>query len=363
MAEWTRVEVPAAWEHATKPWGTMSATWDSVIGGYSYNVICSEECRVADRVAKSQSHILADSMGISSTYTDYRQFVLRVMEAIKAEDIAHRQFYATRSDEFHISDKPIKDVQLYDSELLSLLDGMTDTKHISRRFQELVKAGDTVHKTSIKGLAENISAEDNIVKQAAIAKEAFIGIETEFADKRTVLRQFLTAIGVSDSVAKQAVKIPHEAVKVLDEQLRNSNAVISDIIISTNDIKRDVPAGYSDWMPFVSGDYTYKEALVRSVLSVTSPDNKSVLSAFCIKVDLPDLQDHGVVEMEAKEVKVPFTLDFYRVPEVTVSMVSSSGVSAIPNITEVTEKYFKLKLLDTAGEVVSGKASWTAVGC
>ena len=527
MADWTRSGVTATWSNGKKAWSALSSTWATVNAGYVYSITFTEGCSIRDAVSKAKSVTVKEKASLATTYTDYRQFVLRVLEAVRVADRGNRQFYITQGDSFGIVDKVNRDIQLCENELLSLLDDIAYAKYISRHFLEDIGFEDSVLKHSLKELVENFGVEDSSTKEITLTKETAIGVDTEFSkdadrhffeqaavvdsvlkhslkelvenfgvedsstkeitltketalsieslftdvrivvrhfmeriateesvlkdilkelaeefsvednatkkvdltkkstisidteftkdadrqfleqiavdeltlkdilkeltenfgvednatkeitlnketainidteftDERIVVRQFMTALGISDSLAKQLAKVSNEQVNVLGDYLRNSNAVISDILISAGEINRDVPAGYSDWLPFVSGDYTYKEALVRSVLSASSPDNKSVLSAFCIKVDLPDLQDHGVVDVGAGEVRVLFNLDFYRVPEVTVTMVSGSGESSIPNITEVTEKYFKLKLLNTAGEVVSGKASWTAVGC
>ena len=125
----------------------------------------------------------------------------------------------------------------------------------------------------------------------------------------------------------------------------------------------DIPAGYEPWQPFVSGDYTYKDALLKCRVSAMNTEGRTLLSSYKVFVDLPDIQDHAVTKVGAEKTWIPFELEFYQVPEVTITMTGSTGKVIIPNILEVTLKGFYVELRDTSNVLCAGTISWQALGC
>ena len=183
------------------------------------------------------------------------------------------------------------------------------------------------------------------------------------SDTRTMSRNIREQVVFSDSVFKHLESHSKSQVSVHDEILENSRAVISDIIISDNEIDVDIPAGYEPWQPFVSGDYTYKDALLKCRVSAMNTEGRTLLSSYKVFVDLPDIQDHAVTKVEAEKTWIPFELDFYQVPEVTITMTGSTGKVIIPNILEVNLKGFYVELRDTSNVLCAGTISWQALGC
>ena len=176
-------------------------------------------------------------------------------------------------------------------------------------------------------------------------------------------RNFDENVHVTDMSAKESVVSNHEAIILHEDMLNNSGAVVSDIIISSTEIPTMLPAGYGDWQPFVSGDYKYKEALLKCVMKIEGSTNTIVLPKYTVFVDLPDIQDHAVTRIESAEnTYIPFNLDFYRVPEVTITTVGGMEV-VIPIITKVTEDGFWVELRNLDNELSTGTISWSALGC
>lgn len=151
-------------------------------------------------------------------------------------------------------------------------------------------------------------------------------------------------------------------IKLYSESGHRANAVIADIIISTEDIDTTKPIGYSDWIPFVGGDYTYKDALIRTIMTHNGLDGRPLLTNLVIYADLPNIQDHGTLAIGAEETWIQFAIKFYEPPDVTVTTIASTAV-AVPNVTRVTRDGFAVVLRDTSSELVAGTISWTAAGC
>lgn len=154
-------------------------------------------------------------------------------------------------------------------------------------------------------------------------------------------------------------------VVVNDKRVHNSNAVISDIIVNNKDIPVDSPAGYSEWIPFISGDYTYKDALMKC--EIKSEENATVVEIpeYKVFVDLPDIIDKGTVRLdEAREKFVPFNIEFYQEPTVTITAMSvdSSDSFFVPVCSAGRLDGFFVKLVGVDGKLKTGMISWQAVG-
>lgn len=292
---------------ATQKWSGASGTWET--NGYQDECIISitEGIEISDRNIMTPSILKKEEFRVSSSYWDNIKYVMRILEHIS------------------ITEQISKVCGISVSELLNTED-VISSKAISRTFFES------------------------------------LNILSKYIDKRKLSRMFTESFGLSDKHHNILGKIENEQIKLLIEQMGNSNAVISDIIISTNEIPTNVPAGYEQWRPFVSGDYTYKDALIKCVLTSSSLDYVALLSSFKVFVDLPDLQDHDVTDVPAEKHYIPFNLEFYRIPDVTITTIGATEV-VIPHITEVDLEGFYVELRNVQNELATGKISWQALGC
>ncbi len=124
-------------------------------------------------------------------------------------------------------------------------------------------------------------------------------------------------------------------------------------------------AGYENFKPFIAGDYTYDKALFRTAIEAASQD-RGLIEQWQITVDVPDINDRGSAEVvDANyELKVLFNQTFHIAPEVVCTI--RSGASAAPitiNITEITETYFKVQLVNSlTGKATTGRFIWSAQG-
>lgn len=210
---------------------------------------------------------------------------------------------------------------------------------------------------------ESVGIADSGNSSVALRINTLIDVRETVSDTRTMSRNIRERVGVNESVSKHLRSYSKSQVSVHGEILENSRAVISDIIISDTEIDVDIPAGYEPWQPFVSGDYTYKDALLKCRVSAMNTEGRTLLSSYKVFVDLPDIQDHAVTKVEAEKTWIPFELEFYQIPEVTITMTGSTGKVIIPNILEVTLKGFYVELRDTSNVLCAGTISWQALGC
>lgn len=291
-----------------------SAKWNEAVGtwridGYSSLWVIN----VADVITLNESHRKSITTNenipihVGSSYTDNIKYHIRILERFSIMPKLSKQRYEKFAESVRIADSSNTSVALKINTLLRMLEAVSDLRTMSRNIREQVV--------------------------------------------------------FSDSFSKHLGSHSKSLVSVHDELLENSRAVISDIIISDKEIDVDIPAGYEPWQPFVSGDYTYKDALLKCGVSAMNTEGRTLLSSYKVFVDLPDIQDHAVTKVEAEKTWIPFELEFYQIPEVTITMTGSTGKVIIPNILEVTLKGFYVELRDTSNVLCAGTISWQALGC
>lgn len=190
----------------------------------------------------------------------------------------------------------------------------------------------------------------------------------------TFLRRFDETVKIVSQNGNSIVLPFSEALKVYDALKRTGRGVFSDVIFKEGEwsietikevIEKGGPAGYTEFKPFIYGDYNYKDAMFRTVLN-SDGFSIGVIEQFKITVDVPDVNDRGSDEVVDKnyDLRVYFNKKFLIAPEVGVTIRSGTTAEPLtPNITNITEEYFDVYLLNVVtGQRATGKFIWTAVG-
>ena len=366
MVEVTSHSLSSTWKKTSSAkWKGSSGTWK--VNNYQYEFIISVTEDISFSVTKSSNvgitkadHVHLDDSCLSNTV-----HVIHIDENIGLSDFPTRGFHRTFNTAFNIAST--LSYQYGNNILLDINEKLhleeKDNKELFNfSCRENIGIDDSVRSTIELSKTEQLAISDS----GYISKLLMLYEKLELVDYMSthniLFMDFHESLFIADSKYNTTGKEFSETFGIDDALMRNSNAVISDIIISANEIVSDVPIGYGEWLPFVSGDYTYDEALIKCVITLLSPEYSVLLTNYKICVDLPDIQDHAVTTIPAEKYYIPFSLEFYRVPEVTITTIGSSDV-AIPHIVEVTLEGFYVELRNLSNELVSGKISWQALGC
>lgn len=213
-----------------------------------------------------------------------------------------------------------------------------------------------------------------VVHSIGVNKKVNIRVQDHLLPQLTFIRKYAETIGCHSLNGNTVTKPFSEEFSAYDSLNRSGQGVVSDIIFEsgewtmdevTNMMMKGKPAGYTNFKPFISGDYTFQDALFRTVLD-SDGGTKAVIEQFKIAIDVPDVSDRGSAELVDKNynLRVDFYKKFHTAPEVNVTM--RSGVSSAPItpiIVSIDEKGFVMYLINAlTGEKATGKFIWTAVG-
>lgn len=164
-----------------------------------------------------------------------------------------------------------------------------------------------------------------------------------------------------------------EAISVKEVRIRpTTNGILSNVIISEKEMtyedfqkNADQIAGYAPFVEFKVGDYEYKTAVYRMVLSRTNINSAPLFYGYEVHVDIPDTIDRGECAVNG-ETKVYFNKHYYHAPEINVTTTGGTEV-LIPRIVSIDNedgagRYFIVILENLSGESKSGRISWSARG-
>lgn len=366
--------------------------------------------------------VLKESVGISELYVDYITFLLRVCEAINIVETPKKTIALLKNDGFSFSDKDLKNVTILESETVSVSDKKVTAisavckevinvmelarKAIAALKGEILSIAETkmlknIMKINIETLNfaetyadmigfilkinETVIFSETPIKIPAILKtEEFTTIDKQWAkptkklletvgvaesrtDEKTFIRAFNEAIAFLEKNMKSCSLKKYEVFDLVDDIIRNANAVISDLSILDEDLtleefiaRTSSPEGYSAFKDFIVGDHNYQKALIRTVVETFAIGGRPCLDKWVLNVDVPDAIDSGTVDVGASLTTVNFNRRFNAPPEVQVTL--RGGTRGIPCVVNIYEDHFEIEIVNASNVNVAGAVSWTAKG-
>jgi hypothetical protein len=167
----------------------------------------------------------------------------------------------------------------------------------------------------------------------------------------------------------QNTKMLYESWQTHDAYRKHANAVISDLIASSVDMQlsdfqtllsNGAPPGFSNFVPYMVGDYTYQDALFKVAIT-SSPSALAELADVSLTVQAVDVLDKGVVTISnAGTITVNFARTFQTNPVVALTLMNGSIGS--PNVLSVSTTGFTAQILNASQQPTTGTLSWTAMG-
>lgn len=127
--------------------------------------------------------------------------------------------------------------------------------------------------------------------------------------------------------------------------------------------KKDGEESYSSFREFIPGDWIYKDAIFKIVLSSKDISSRPALSKWRLNIDVPDTFDKGVADLSAQDShSIRFNRKFWEAPDVTIKIRGSSSSSAKARSITVNEEGFVFELIDEKENPVDGVIYWKAEG-
>ncbi|MGO4302268.1 hypothetical protein [Cupriavidus sp. RAF12] len=362
------------WENAhISDWGLQNGETVAVAEVLRKDVskLAHETTELADTVGKTVELSQDESLTVRECYVDNVAFQLRVMEAVAVLEKVGKAITLPQAEAFALTDSERKEIGLSASESVRLLEWFSRKVdwHLDKSEQIGVAVVEGRHPQL--GKAEGFSIAETSSRDIGLGKNELLGFAEGFGRTVVFKRAIAEGLTATDALGKAYEMEKSEALRLVEALLRSPNAVVSDMLVSNQDITFQdflrivntgrIP-GYGDFRTFVQGDYEYSEAMFRVLLDATSSDRGSI-SDLKVSVDVPDVFDRGVAFIEDAELGlyVQFSRPFHITPE--MSMLLKGGTTlAFPRLITLDQFGFSVKLFDKNDVAVTGSVSWSAHG-
>ncbi len=227
------------------------------------------------------------------------------------------------------------------------------------------------HVTMIKPHTVDIE-EINTNDPIKILPQAF-GVADTWVRTLTIFRTYTEALNIIDPHPRQFTKRLFDAWGQKDMWIMKGPIVASDMVLREDALSyidfvsaagSELPYTYSNYVPFIPGDYNLTKASVKVVITRENTSQDTRLTFGKVSIDIPDVADRGtVIISDASDPPswVSFNRIFVTEPEVTVTGVSATEFVQ-PRIYGKTKLGFYVELINADNVKIAGRVSWTALG-
>jgi hypothetical protein len=345
-------------------WAAATFTWKNAAEGDTYTMTNSDGLGLVDGRKLVEEKREPVQIRFSESYKKLAEIQRYFAEAIilTAKLKAHTELSMNEAVGT-FNDAYTSEEELITPETLIFSERETHDAEFVRLLKEYLMVYVGLENGAIKTYGENITASDNKKFQVDKAINEAVTLIEELRKTKIYQRLLAELLSINDDIQKSADITRDSHIDINGSMLHHAGAIISDIIIGSTEVTADIPAGYSDFVRFMPGDYEYTKALVKLALEADLTSDRPMVDSWTYNVDLPDIIKRGNATLSAQNTTINFDEAFYQVPEVTITMKAASGAVPIPNITAVTKEGFSVELRNASGSLVAGTISWQAIGC
>lgn len=369
---------------------TALRTWDVSYDMISYTMAVTEDAVFAESIAnkttiaKSESFAFAEEInkGIGSNQAESvtfaessaNSFGQQLSETLSFAELLANSPSVSLSETFAFAEARVSGIGLNPSEAVAFAENRSMS--FGQVLAESIGIADGPDMTFGKSLSEAFATTDSLANVYGLNNSEAFAVAETYLNSVGFIRVFAETVAFSEALAKNYGLKPYEAFAIVDAWRRQGDLVISDMMISgagdftmtdfEDFLKYGNVPGYEKWRDFIPGDYEYREAMFRVVLTSKNAD-RGLLTNLQATVDVPDLIDRGsaTITNAAAGIAVSYNRTFHVVPEITLAARGGSGGNPIaPEFNGApTKTSFSVRLRDTVtGVYVTGSFTWAAHG-
>lgn len=181
---------------------------------------------------------------------------------------------------------------------------------------------------------------------------------------------------ISTESGRNTARTAHAFLKLTDTHLTPWQGTLSSVTLLADGMDSTAwtrfsnsPSGYEAFHPFDVGEYTYRDALIRLLLTTGAAGADPLLYDVAFHVDIEDTRESGTAECTASEAtSITLKHHYYQAPRIVLTVLSADtkdGVP-IPHLIGQSEtdgmRTFDCELLRPDGTRTNGTVSWLAEG-
>lgn len=247
--------------------------------------------------------------------------------------------------------------------------------HYRRTATDTLRLSSADHRSSTVTHASILSLTDTIHRTKLLTCTEALTLAPSYLPHTHFYRTAQEPNTLTDSIRPHTTITARESLPLQDDRLTPVQGILSDITFTATPLTDELwhsastsPSGYEPFHPFEVGEYTYRDALIRLVLTAGAEGVAPLLYDVAFHVDIEDIREHGLADCTATApTRITLTRQYHHPPRIALTLIGATG-SILPTphlISQNTDSdghYFLCELRTPDGTRTNGTISYLAEG-
>lgn len=337
-----------------------------------------ENITLTDKVSANVNKVLIENMLLDDTVQRRANFSRAFVESLVMYDGLSNVFGKVLVERILINEYSCTSVVKRLTEGLCIAEDLAMPTAFKRLFVESLQLRDQNYVDFNKRLSERMGLVENKACRLSKSLSEALRIADGFSHAVRYVREFLERLCVGDQLTRMYGLNVKEALQVSTFLIRNCNAVLSNILLTEEELTEEkflarvnTAPGYNAFQDFSVGEYEFQKALVRIVIDNAQTQSEPLIYEVNHHVDIDDVVDGGVVNITdvSAPTKVRYNKFYYNHPEVSVILKGGNTGQGIvvPRLLKTDGldgygRFFEVELINSSNSRVAGSISWTSRG-
>lgn len=246
----------------------------------------------------------------------------------------------------------------------------------ARTSSERITASETAHRSVSLPFASHIDCREHTTRKTTNVHYRHLTATEAHTHRADYRRTAEETAGLRELSRRNTVRTARSSARLTDTYLSPWQGVLSSITLLADGLSdtawariANSPSGYEAFHPFEVGEYTYRDALVRLLLTTGTAGADPLLYDVAFHVDIEDTRESGTADCTANEpTRITLKHHYYHPPRIVLTVLSADTANGVPIVHLIGQseedgtRTFDCELLLADGTRTSGTISWLAEG-
>lgn len=326
-------------------WDEANFTWDSPYAGKSWDTAA------ISRYALTQDEPLhlADRTRIAIAICDRARLAL--------SESTHRRIVACQQEH------PL------------LTDRLTSAARYERTRTHTISLAERSSRKSCRTFTDSLTLTEQDARRITLRRTVALPLTDEHLPRTVQTRTLTERAALTERSARANTRTFTDTLALTDARLAPYRGTLSDITFTPHALTDDLwqksatsPVGYGSFHPFEVGEYTYRDALVRLLLTTGAAGAQPLLYDVALCVDIEDVREHGLAECTSDApTRITLTRHYYQRPRIALTVIGAdTSAMPIPHLIsqdiDNDSHTFDCELRTADGKRIGGTVSYLAEG-
>ena len=382
---WDTADFTWEYDHTELTWDTASLSFHTLTLDESLSLaeacqrhataLCHVSLPVSARLCQSISIPRTESAPLTASYLPHTHYRRTATDTLRLSSADHRSSTVTHASILSLTGSTKRTTTLTRTESAPLTTSYLPHTHYRRTATDTLRLSSADHRSSTVTHASILSLTDTIHRTKLLTCTEALTLAPSYLPHTHFYRTAQEPNTLTDSIRPHTTITARESLPLQDDRLTPVQGILSDITFTATPLTDELwhsastsPSGYEPFHPFEVGEYTYRDALIRLVLTAGAEGVAPLLYDVAFHVDIEDIREHGLADCTATApTRITLTRQYHHPPRIALTLIGATG-SILPTphlISQNTDSdghYFLCELRTPDGTRTNGTISYLAEG-